>query len=82
MAKAKSDKKTSKKSGGQSNALLRYFRETRGELRKVTWPTREESQRLTAIVLGVTAVMALFLGLLDLIFSNGIQELVRLVVGA
>ncbi len=82
MAKAKSDKKTSKKSGGQSNALLRYFRETRGELRKVTWPTREESQRLTAIVLGVTAVMALFLGLLDLIFSNAIQELVRLVVGA
>lgn len=82
MAKAKSDKKTSKKSGGQSNALLRYFRETRGELRKVTWPTRDESQRLTAIVLGVTAVMALFLGLLDLIFSNGIQELVRLVVGA
>jgi preprotein translocase subunit SecE len=82
VAKAKSDKKTSKKSGGQSNALLRYFRETRGELRKVTWPTREESQRLTAIVLGVTAVMALFLGLLDLIFSNGIQELVRLVVGA
>ncbi len=82
MAKAKSDKKTSKKSGGQSNALFRYFRETRGELRKVTWPTREESQRLTAIVLGVTAVMALFLGLLDLIFSNAIQELVRLVVGA
>jgi preprotein translocase subunit SecE len=82
VAKAKSDKKTSKKSGGQSNALLRYVRETRGELRKVTWPTREESQRLTAIVLGVTAVMALFLGLLDLIFSNGIQELVRLVVGA
>ena len=79
MAKAKSDKK---KSGEQSNALVRYIRETRGELRKVTWPTREESQRLTAIVLGVTAVMALFLGLLDLIFSNGIQELVRKIVGA
>jgi preprotein translocase subunit SecE len=82
VAKAKSDKKTSKKSGDQSRGLIRYFRETRGELRKVTWPTRDESQRLTAIVLGVTAVMALFLGLLDLIFSNGIQELVRLVVGA
>lgn len=82
MAKTKSEKKTTKKSGDQSNALVRYFRETRGELRKVTWPTREESQRLTAIVLGVTAVMALFLGLLDLIFSNGVESLVRLVVGA
>ena len=82
MAKAKSEKKSAKKSGEQSNALVRYFRETRGELRKVTWPTRQESQRLTAIVLGVTAVMALFLGLLDLIFSSGIESLVRLVVGA
>ncbi len=77
MAKAKSEKK----SGDQSNALVKYFRETRGELRKVTWPTRQESQRLTAIVLGVTAVMALFLGLLDLIFSSAIESLVRLVVG-
>jgi len=63
------------------NSLLRYLRETRGELRKVTWPTRQESQRLTAIVLAVTALMALFLGLLDFIFSRGVQELVRALVG-
>lgn len=81
MAKSKSEKKSTKKSGEQSNALVRYIRETRGELRKVTWPTRQESQRLTAIVLGVTAVMAIFLGLLDLLFSNGVESLVRLVVG-
>jgi len=81
VAKSKSDKKATKKSGEQSNALARYIRETRGELRKVTWPTRQESQRLTAIVLGVTAVMAIFLGLLDLLFSNGVESLVRLVVG-
>jgi preprotein translocase subunit SecE len=64
-----------------SNALVRYLRETRGELRKVTWPTRQESQRLTAIVLGVTAAMALFLGVLDFIFSRGVQALVRVLVG-
>jgi preprotein translocase subunit SecE len=81
VAKSKSEKKSTKKSGEQSNALVRYIRETRGELRKVTWPTRQESQRLTAIVLGVTAVMAIFLGLLDLLFSNGVESLVRLVVG-
>lgn len=80
MARTKSERKSTK-SGDQSNALIRYFRETRGELRKVTWPTRQESQRLTAIVLGVTAVMALFLGLLDLIFSNAIQRLVELMIG-
>ena len=75
MTRAKSVKPT-------ENALSRYLRETRGELRKVTWPTRQESQRLTAIVLGVTALMALFLGILDFIFSKGVQELVRFLVGA
>ena len=75
MTRAKSAKPS-------ENALSRYLRETRGELRKVTWPTRQESQRLTAIVLGVTAVMALFLGILDFIFSRGVQEIVRFLVGA
>ena len=82
MAKAKSEKKAQKKSGDQTNPIIKYFRETRGELRKVTWPTRQESQRLTAIVLGVTALMAIFLGLLDLIFSSAVESLVRLVAGA
>ena len=76
MARSKSTK-----SGDSSNAITRYYRETRGEIRKVTWPTREESRRLTAIVLGVTAVMSLFLGILDYIFSNLIQELVKFLVG-
>ena len=72
--------KSSKKSSDQTNAVVRYFRETRGELRKVTWPTRQESQRLTAIVLGVTAAMSIFLGVLDFIFSNSIQALVEFVI--
>jgi preprotein translocase subunit SecE len=80
VARTKSERKQTKK-GSESNALVRYLRQTRGELRKVTWPTRQESQRLTAIVLGVTALMAIFLGLLDFIFGNIVQSLVRFVVG-
>ena len=72
--------KSAKKSGESGNRLVKYFRETRGEIRKVTWPTPQESRRLTAIVLGVTAVMSLFLGILDFIFSNMIQELVKFLV--
>jgi preprotein translocase subunit SecE len=63
----------------QPNALVRYFRETRGELRKVIWPTRQEGQRLTAIVLGVTAAMAVFLGILDWLFGAMVRALVDLV---
>jgi preprotein translocase subunit SecE len=64
MAKTKDKKKASKELG-----IIRYLRETRAELRKVTWPTRKEALNLTYIVLGVTFGFALVLGVLDRIFS-------------
>ena len=65
----------------QPNSISRYIRETRGELRKVTWPTREESWRLTLIVLGVTLLMAIFFWVFDFAFSNAIQFLIQQIVG-
>jgi preprotein translocase subunit SecE len=82
VAQTKTESKGVKKPGNQLNPVAKYIRETRGELRKVTWPTREESQRLTAIVLGVTMAMAIFLGVLDFVFSNGVQALVVFVAGS
>ncbi len=73
VKKSPSDKKPS----NQSNPISRYFRETRGELRKVTWPSREESWRLTAIVLSVTLAMSAFLWVFDTLFSNSIQLLLK-----
>ncbi len=58
-----------KKGRKQENALLRYFRDTRSELRKVRWPTREEALALTRIVGLVTFGMAILLGALDLFFG-------------
>ena len=42
--------------------IVRYFRETRAELRKVSWPTRQTAWHLTLIVLGATVAMAIVLG--------------------
>jgi preprotein translocase subunit SecE len=53
----------------QDNRLVRYFKETRAELRKVHWPTRKEARNLTLIVLSVTVAMAVLLGLLDFFYS-------------
>jgi preprotein translocase subunit SecE len=53
----------------QPSALKRWYRETMGELRKVSWPTRQEAQRLTGIVVMVMIAMSLLLGLLDYVFS-------------
>lgn len=54
----------------KQNFIRRYFSETIGELRKVSWPTRKEAMNLTIIVLIVIFTMSIFLGFLDYIFGN------------
>ncbi len=61
----------------KENAIVRYIKETRAELRKVTWPTREEAINLTVIVVAVTAGMAAFLGVVDYLFSKLFGLIVR-----
>jgi preprotein translocase subunit SecE len=46
-----------------------YLRETQAELQKVSWPTREDTIRLTGIVISVTVASAVFLGFVSLLFS-------------
>jgi len=53
----------------QDNAIVRYFKETWVELKKVNWPTRREALNLTLIVLAVTIFMAALLGVIDLFFT-------------
>jgi preprotein translocase subunit SecE len=55
-----------------------YLRDTRGELRKVNWPTRKQATNLTLIVLAVTVAMAIFLGAVDLLFGALVTFIVSL----
>ena len=73
VAKSKSAKKAKPK----ENAVIRYLRETRTELRKVSWPTREEAWSLTQVVLAVTVSMALLLGLLDYLFALELRGIIE-----
>jgi preprotein translocase subunit SecE len=57
--------------------VLQYFREVVQELRKVSWPTREQTYTLTAVVIAVTLIAALYIGGLDFLF----QRLMALVLG-
>jgi preprotein translocase subunit SecE len=74
---AKARAKPQAKGTKSRNPVIRYFQETRDELRKVTWPGREEAWRLTLIVLGVTLAFMIFLGALDFLF----QQLAGLLLG-
>lgn len=49
----------------KENAIQRWFRETGGELRKVSWPTWPEALRLTRLVLVVMAIVGVLLSLVD-----------------
>jgi preprotein translocase subunit SecE len=68
VAKAKRDER--KGTRKQQNAIQRYIKETIGELRKVTWPTRREATNLTIIVIIVTLSMSALLGVLDFIYTR------------
>ncbi|HAC18433.1 MAG TPA: preprotein translocase subunit SecE [Dehalococcoidia bacterium] len=49
---------------------FRIFGEVVGEIRRVTWPTRQETMRLTLMVISVAVVIGIFLGIVDLGFSR------------
>jgi preprotein translocase subunit SecE len=53
--------------------VIRFFRETFDELRKVVWPTPAELYRYTLIVLITVVVLAAFIGAVD----YGLRELTR-----
>ncbi|HTX79875.1 MAG TPA: preprotein translocase subunit SecE [Longilinea sp.] len=57
------------------NAIQRWWKETIGELRKVTWPTPREAWRLTVIVIIVMVSTAVVLGLLDFGLSKLVTAL-------
>ena len=63
--------------GKRANPVTRFLRETRSELRKVVWPSRQEATNLTIIVIAVTLIMAFSLGFIDYVFSQLFGLLIR-----
>jgi preprotein translocase subunit SecE len=86
VAKANSKGKRSKskrasrdKSGRRKeNAVIRYFRQTWAELKKVRWPSRREAFNLTVIVLLSTVAMSAFLGVVDWLSSQLFSFLINI----
>ena len=66
-----------KEKSRKPNAIQSFFRETTGELRKVSWPTWPEARQLTLLVLLVMFVMGIILGVTD----GGAHALLNLLLG-
>lgn len=54
-----------------------FIQQTREELQKVTWPTRDGVIRLTSIVIIISAIVALYISGLDLLFTRIIETIVK-----
>ena len=53
--------------------LKLFFSETRTELKKVTWPTREELRESTKVVVVSTFIVTIFVGVVDQILNRIIR---------
>lgn len=60
----------------KGRAFADLIRESRGELRKVVWPTRPEATQTTLIVIAVTLVMALLMWGLDSLIGWGVSSVI------
>jgi preprotein translocase subunit SecE len=59
------------------NKIIRFFKESFAELKKVTWPSRDEVTASTKVVLVSTLLIALALGLVDFLIFRGIDLIFR-----
>jgi preprotein translocase subunit SecE len=52
------------------NKAKQFFGDSKQELKKVTWPTKQQTMTSTWVVIAVTVILAVFLGLVDLVLSK------------
>ena len=60
---------------GTGHAILSFGREARAEVRKVVWPTRQETIQTTLIVMVVVLLMGIFLWLVDMMLLSIVRTL-------
>jgi preprotein translocase subunit SecE len=53
--------------------IRRYFDEVWSELRKVSWPTREQVRNLTVLVFAISLVVGIYITVLDSVFQVAID---------
>lgn len=61
----------------KKNKAMKFFRETKSEIKKVSWPSKAQLFRNTAVILAFVIIMTVILSLFDVVF----EKLLSLIVG-
>lgn len=56
-------------------SLNQYLKDTRVELKHVAWPTQTQTIIYTILVVGVSVLVALYIGFFDFLFTRGLDEI-------
>ena len=57
--------------------LFSFIREARAELKRVTWPSRQQVWYSTLVVIAVTFLVAAYLGIVDVILTAVFSRVIR-----
>lgn len=57
--------------------MIKFLKEVRAELEKVTFPSRKELIRLTGVVIFISLVVGIFTGVADIIFTKLLEYIVK-----
>ena len=72
-------KLTSNEKKSASDRFKQWFRDLKAELKKVVWPTRQQTTKNTTIALSVTFAAAIVLWGFDSLAKLGVESLIKLV---
>lgn len=47
------------------------------ELKKVSWPTKKETMRLTMVVIAISLIIGFYIGIIDVLLAKGLEILTK-----
>lgn len=59
----------------KSKGLFQFVKETKNEIKKITWPSKEEVKKAIGIVAVICAIYILFIAIADFIFNGLLTEI-------
>ncbi len=76
-AEKKAEKPAKAKKPSLFARIGKWFRELKGECKKIVWPTRQQTVNNTAVVLAACLIIGVFIWVLDAVFQFGVSALIR-----